>query len=94
MASQSWVFSGSRVQAGDLEILSSCHFPPALPPSFLLSWQRLYPVALNKAQEKGQQQIIVLGMKTNESLFCGAPGILLEEGKDNALSELALLTPS
>lgn len=33
-------------------------------------------------------------MKTNESLFCGAPGILWEEGKDNALRELALLTPS
>lgn len=94
-ASQCWVFSGSRVQAGagggagGSELLSF----PSLPPSFLLSWQRLYPVALNKAQEKGQQQVIVPGMKTNESLFCGAPGILLEEGKDNALSKLALLTP-
>jgi hypothetical protein len=49
---------------------------------------------MSRTQEKGQQQVIVLGRKTNESLFCRAPGILLEEGKDNALRELAWLTPS
>ena len=36
---------------GDPELLSFSS-PPSLPPSFLLSWQRLYPVALSKPKRK------------------------------------------
>ena len=35
----------------ELQWLSS---PPSLPPSFLLSWQRLYPVALSKPKRKAR----------------------------------------
>lgn len=80
-------------QTGGLDNPSSCRFS-GLPPSFLLSWQNPHPVALSKAQEKGQWQVIVLRMKTNESPFCGAPGILLEEAMHNAWMEGALLTSS
>lgn len=70
--SQSRVFSGSVSRLGVWRFQAPViSLSPSLPASFLLSWQRLYPVALNKAQEKGQQRVIVLGMKTNEPLSAG-----------------------
>lgn len=63
---QSWDLQGPGSSWGPRQPqLSRCF--PGQPPAFLLSWQNLHPVALGKSQEKGQWQVIVLQMKTNES---------------------------